>query len=134
MSDTYSGNLKLLNFAMEIRKEVKRLKEGPLNQRTMRQIMDGDDFMKMIMMPPYNKAKTLGELKKIITEKREEIKGMIENCNTQLEGYQFSLFIPVKDVSDSMKNYMADAKENMEKDLKWLHKCLGICCSKDYFK
>lgn len=135
MAEVFSGNLKVSNLLNEIQLELNRLKDGRLNKRSMRQILDAEQFIKMVKRPPYSQALTVSDLKKIIQERYQEYKENIAIADTQLDGYQFTFFDTEADEpSESEKLEICKAKEAMEIEKKWLHKCLGMCSNKEYFR
>lgn len=135
MAEAFSGNLKVSNLLQEIQLERNRLQDGMLNKRSMRQILDAEQFIKMVKRPPFSQAITVSDLKKIIQDRYQEYKENISIADTQLDGHQFTFFdTEVDEPSEAEKKEIAEAKEAMEQEKKWLHKCLGICTNKQYFR
>lgn len=131
-----SGNTKTLNLIAFINEEVATLKNNPINKRSMRQLVDADNFLKMLKAPPYCRTNTVSELKREISFKREELLTLIHQVEPALEGYQFTFedILDKDNISCNMQKELENNIKNWQEELRWLHKCLGICVNMDYFK
>lgn len=135
MAETYSGNMKVYNLLYEIQLELNRLLDGPVNKRTMRQMLDAKKFIEMVKQPPYCQAITVSDLKKILQGKYQEYNERLSIADTNLAGHQFTFNdICVAESSEEEMKESAETKEAMEKEKRWIHKCMGICCNKQYFR
>lgn len=134
-SNIINGNMKVANLVERVKEEIERLKDGSINPRTMRQLTDADNFLKMIRNPPYSRAVTVSELNKVISEKRAEIENLLAKADPFTAGHQFTFDdLNLKPVSEETKKELEKDKKEWEKERHWLHKCLGICKNKNYFK
>lgn len=130
-----SGNMKIRNFIPEIELNIQLLKEVPTNKRVIRQLIDAYDLLNMLKSPPYCRAETVSELKNLISAKRAEIKDLLEKVDPFTVGHQFRFDeLDIKPVSKELLDELEKEKEDWQKELRWLHKCLGMCTNRDYFK
>lgn len=95
---------------------------------------DIENFLKLVAAPPYSNVTTVGQLMKIIMSKRAELKTKLNELGDRMPGYQFSIFDDPKVVSPLEQAMLDREKDLLEKEIHWLHKCLGICRNKNYFK
>lgn len=114
--------------------EIKRLKQIHSNPRVIRQISDGEKFLNMLHSMTYCEAKRIGELRKKISQKRTSLKEISNDISKLLPNYQMSLFEEQEDVSKERSEKLQIQKNIIEEEISWLHKALGICSNKDYFK
>ena len=95
---------------------------------------DGTRFLNMLREAPYSSCSTVGTLVKKISSKRNKLLEEYKSLEKYINGYQLSLF---EDVAKNDELSFCEAKQNREKleqEIKWLHKCLGICMNPAYFK
>lgn len=118
-----------------VEKEAKRLeKQERLSLRNIRQLNDARKFLDMLNEPGYSRIKYVSELKLKIADERkmfQEASKALERC---LPGYQITLFEEEVCLTPEQQNEIIVQKAFMDERVKWLHKCLGICHSKDYFR
>ena len=123
--------IQLLNF---IKTEIKRLENLPPRPRYTRQINDGKRFLKMVSCARYCNTEKISELRKAISKRRTSLKELIKDLKKGMPGEQMDMF----EVEEALSDEVIESKklyiENCEEEVKWLHKALGICSSKDYFK
>lgn len=129
-----SGNTSVEKLITEIKQDVYILEEGVITKRAQRQLTDAAKFLEMIQRPPYNTTKTVGKLKESICDERNKLKTRLERIDTFIPGHQFSMFETPKDVTRDDQQEKVNEKARIENELKWLHKCLGMCVNKEYFK
>lgn len=129
-----SGNTKVSTLKKEVENSISILTLGYINKRVERQLVDGAKFIAMISTPPYNKCKKVSKLKEIITEERKKLQVELKQADPYMVGHQFTIFENVKEVSPEEQLEILRHNEELKKEIHWLHKCLGICSNKDYFK
>lgn len=134
MQDIRSGNMSVVNMKKEIYQSIYILKNRPTNKRSMRQIIDGDKFLSMINTYPYYNCKTVSELKKSISEQRNKLKEELKSTEKYVTNYQLSLFETYEEVSESTIRQIRYNSIQLEDEIRWLHKCLGMCSNRNYFK
>lgn len=101
---------------------------------TERQKIDGTNFLKMLREIPYCNCRTVGQLVQKISSKRNKLLEEYKDLEKYASGYQMSLFddsVPEEGVSFFVAK---DKREKLDQEIKWLHKCLGICMNPNYFK
>lgn len=130
----WTPNTFVKTLKSSIMEEIKTLTEKVNNPRQKRQLNDANKFLELINSYPYCKCKTLGQLTKMISARRNELKGYIKDISRGLPGYQISLFDEEKEYSAEQTKRLMEQKKIVEDEINWLHKALGICKSKDYFK
>ena len=131
----WNGSEKIVILKQFVESEVERLEnEKSRPGRKKRQIHDGNEFLKLLREEPYSKATKVSTLKRLISQRRKRIKNIIEDMDKVLPGYQLNFFETVTDLSETDSQIVEVERENLRSELKWLHKCLGICHNKDYFK
>jgi len=114
--------------------EINRLRLKAYYTRAKRQLRDGERFIKMLHTVPYCEARCIGQLRKIIRYKRASLKDITSDISKLLPNYQLSLFDDEVDVSKERMEKLQIQKKIIEEEIHWLHKALGICYNKDYFK
>ena len=134
MDNIRSGNLKVKKLKEEVESAVVMLKFSYITRRSSRQIMDGTKFLEMIAKPPYVGCRTVSDLKKKIKEERNKIKEEITKIDRYMPGHQLTLFETIEDITEEEQKEIERKKQEYEAELHWLHKCLGMCSNKDYFK
>lgn len=138
MSNIRSGNMKVSRMRDEITKRLTVLAVGynpkKCNPRVKRQLEQGQNFLDMISKPPYRYCITVSALAKKISEHRQELKARVAALDTNMPGHQFSLFETPQAVSEEKQEEIAKEQMWLNQEIEWLHKCLGICKNRDYFK
>ena len=102
--------------------------------RVKRQLEQGYNFLDMISKPPYRHCTTISSLTKQISEQRQQLQARVLALDTNMPGHQFSLFETPQDVSKEKQEEIAREQSWLNQEIKWLHKCLGMCKNRDYFK
>ena len=134
MADIRNGNLGVEKMKDEIYAYLFLLKERYPNKRIMRQLVDGDKFLEMISKPPYCHCKTVSQLKIKISEHRNSLKALLERTDKYTENYQMTIFDSFEQISQTRCNQVLQERKRLTEEIKWLHKCLGMCSNRDYFK
>lgn len=134
MENVRSGNMKVSTMKTEIDKDIVLLEALSITKRRDRQIDDGKKFLEMISKAPYMYCRTVSQLKKKISEQRNKIKQDLMNMDRYMPGHQFSFFETAEDISVEDQKKLEKKKEECKQEMHWLHKCLGMCSSRNYFK
>ena len=138
MADIRSGNMKVSRMREEITKSLAVLAVGynpkKTNLRAKRQLEQGYNFLDMISKPPYRSCITVSSLAKMISEQRQALKTRVSALDTNMPGHQFSLFEIPQAVSQEQQEEIAKEQMWLNQEIEWLHKCLGMCKNRDYFK
>ena len=134
MSDIRSGNMKVSRMKEEIAKQITILSLGYGHKRAKRQLEEGNNFLHMIEKRPYKDCETVGKLKQKISEERNKLKDKLAKLDVNMPGHQFSLFETPQDVTAYQQEEIAREQKWLEEEIRWLHKCLGMCSNRDYFK
>ena len=133
--DIRSGNLSVVKMTAEIQQSMYKLQQlDYIHKRARRQLSDGENFLKMIGRLPYRGCKTISDLKKKISEEREKLKQEIVKLDVMLPGHQFSIFENPTEVTEKERIEVERKKKQLEQQVRWLHKCLGMCSNRNYFK
>lgn len=138
MGNIRSGNMKVSRMRDEVSVRVQELMEKHYgrvgNIRAKRQMYQGMNFLDMISKPPYVSCVTVSNLMKKISEQRNNLKARVMALDTNMPGHQFSLFETPHDVSEEKQDEIAKEQMWLQEEIDWLHKCLGMCKNRDYFK
>lgn len=138
MANIRSGNMKVSNMKREVYSRVKELQAiyygSAANTRGKRQMQQGINFLDMISKPPYVSCHTVSDLMKKISEQRNNLKARMLALDTNMPGHQFSLFETPQTVSQEKQEEIAKEQMWLSQEIEWLHKCLGMCKNRDYFK
>ena len=134
MDNIRSGNSKVTNLKKEIVEKLHVLTSSYENPRVKCKIEEGRNFLKMIEKPPYNRCDTVGKLKEMISEERAKLKTKKAELDVNMPGHQFSIFEVVREISEQEQQECARQQQLIEEEIKWLHKCLGICSNRNYFE
>lgn len=138
MADIRSGNMKVSRMREEIAKSLAVLAVGynpkRANLRAKRQLEQGYNFLDMISKPPYRSCTTVSALAKMISEQRYQLKARVSALDVNMPGHQFSLFETPQVVSQERQEQIAKEQMWLNQEIEWLHKCLGMCKNRDYFK
>lgn len=138
MANIRSGNMKVSNMKKEIYSRVEELKSihygRVANTRGTRQMYQGMNFLDMISKPPYVSCVTVSDLMRKISEQRNNLKARMLALDTNMPGHQFSLFEKPQEVTQEQQDEIAKEQMWLKQEIEWLHKCLGMCKNRDYFK
>ena len=134
MENIRNGNMKVETLKEEVRKSLELIKEGYIHKRAERQLVDGAKFLEMISKTPYKNCDTVSELKSRISEERKKLKTKLEELDSYIPGHQFAIFETSEEIAKKEQDEITKEKSRLEKEIRWLHKCLGMCANRDYFK
>ena len=134
MDNIRSGNLSVEKLRQEIYERQKVLGGYYPSAKVKRLYNDAKNFLAMIQGYPYCNAKTVSELKREIKNKRAALQRELEKVDPFVPGHQFTLFEEAKELTPEEITKFEKLKETLEGEIKWLHKCLGICTNPNYFK
>ena len=134
MNNTRSGNVRVTKLKKEIAEKLVILAPGYGDPRIKRKIEEGRNFLEMIEKPPYNRCATVAKLKTMISDERNKLKARLVELDVNMPGHQFSLFETPREVSEQEQEEIARQQQLIEEEVKWLHKCLGMCSNTNYFK
>jgi len=134
MENIRNGNLSVTKMKKEIEQSMISLQLGYLHKRARRQLTDGAKFLNMIELPMYKSCLTVSSLKKKISEERERLKQQLLELDESMPGHQMTFFEVVKEVTTAEQTIKSKQIANLEFEVRWLHKCLGICSNRLYFK
>lgn len=129
-----SGNMLVKNMKQEILDDVQRLGFVYPTKRVLRQSRDATKFLDMISKAPYTKCRTVSDLKKKISVERNKLKDEMVSLDRFMPGHQFTLFEDTECISEEEKREVALKITSLKDEIHWLHKCLGMCSSRTYFK
>lgn len=129
-----SGNMLVKNMKQEILADVQKLGFVYPTKRVLRQTKDATKFLDMISKPPYAKCKTVSDLKKKISEERNNLKSELVSLDRFMPGHQLTLFEDLETISDKEKEEISMRIISLKDEIHWLHKCLGMCSSRTYFR
>lgn len=125
---------KSFGLVEEIMCELSRLEVIYRNPRVKRQYEDGIRFIEMISKAPYVNCRTVSNLQKEISKQRDALKQELINIDSYMPGHQLSIFEVVDEISEQEKQELELKIINLKEEIRWLHKCLGICKNRRYFK
>lgn len=134
MDNVRSGNMLVINMKKEINKSLALLELGYINKRVQRQLVDGNKFLEMLEKDPYKSCRKVSDLKDKIKEERKKLKERLSQTDKFMPGHQFSFFETVQEISKQEQIELNNEKARLLNEIRWLHKCLGMCTSRDYFK
>lgn len=134
MDNIRSGNLSVIKMKKEIEESLETLQSGCIHNRAKRQLVDGARFLEMINSPPYKSCLTVSQLKKAISNERNKLKAELVRRDRYIPGHQFTFFETVEEITKEQERGIRRESERILTEVRWLHKCLGICSNRDYFK
>ena len=134
MDNIRSGNLSVAKMKKEIEESLAILELGYLHKRAQRQLVDGAKFLEMLQEPIYKNCLTVSRLKKKISEERNKVKERLITIDRYMPGHQFTFFETIGQVTKEQEEKLAQEKEKLLNEIRWLHKCLGMCSNRNYFK
>ena len=118
----------------EIAERLGILSLGYGHKRVKRQLEEGYNFLEMIERHPYKGCETVSKLKQKISEERNKLKARVIALDANMPGHQFSLFENPQEVTEQQQIEISREQQWLEGEIRWLHKCLGMCSNRDYFK
>lgn len=127
-------NMLVKQLKQEIILDMEELRFVYPTKRAMRQEKDAMKFLNMLNESTYVKCQTVGELKKKISNERNKLKKQLVDLDIFAEGHQYSLFEDVVNLTPEKEKEMNIHLEKLNDEIHWLHKCLGMCSSRTYFK
>ena len=130
----WSANTKTETLKKFVRQEAERLEKEPFNPRSRRQLEDARHFLKMMGEYRYSALDKISDLKKKIAENRQKLKAVYDSSAPFFPGYQLTIFDVGVDIGDKERKELEMQRLLIQKEIRWLHKCLGICHNKDYFR
>lgn len=133
MTNVRSGNLKVSKMKDEIAQRLYVISLGCKHKRALRQLKDGQAFLLMIEKEPYRRCDTVSKLKQKISEQRNLLKKKYVELDVNMPGHQLTFFETAHEVSKQQQYQIRLEQEKINSEIRWLHKCLGMCSNKDYF-
>lgn len=133
MDSIRSNNMRVDHMKEEIIKSLSVINKKTLNNRVIRQLLDGERFFEMISQVPYNECKTVGELKNAIMQERNKLKVKLEDLDEYAPAYQMTIFGTFAPVTSEKSKRIEQKRSKLSEQIHWLHKCLGICSNRRYF-
>ena len=130
----WSANDRVIQIANFVKSEIYRLSMLPPNPRYLRQINDGKRFLNLVTSMSYSSAKTISDLRMAISKRRTKLKELIIELKQGLPGEQMSMFDKEIELSDEVIEAKKISIDACEEEVRWLHKALGICSSRNYFR
>ena len=133
MDSIRSANMTLEQMKEEINLAVQRLSACGVGKKKAKKINDANKFMDMLKLFPYVQWKTVGELKNKLKEERKKLTSYKVEMDSFLPGYQLSFFEDPKVISEQESKEIGEVNDHLEREIKWLHKCLGMTVNRNYF-
>lgn len=128
---SFTSVKKLKEFVLS---EAKRIESRPFTVRSIRQLTDARRFLDMLDRPQYASIQNVSELKAKISEVRKELQDINAAFDKFLPGYQMSVFEDTDATTEEQRKFIRAQKVLIEEEIHWLHKCLGICHNREYFR
>jgi hypothetical protein len=125
--------MKVVNMKKEIAEWLAILSLGCGHKRAKRQLQEGHNFLDMIDKPPYKECETVSKLKQKISEERNRLKDKCDKLDANMPGHQFGFFETPQEVTSLQQEEIECAQKWLQEEIRWLHKCLGICSNRNYF-
>lgn len=132
--EVWNEKMAVSELEKHIRGEIQELKKVYCTKRRKRQLKDAEDFLRLIHLPEYETAYNIKELKQRLANRRNGYKKTIEDMKGFLPGTQLSMFDEAPEFTTYDIRAIECAIEQLSEEVHWLHKCLGICHNKEYFK
>ena len=129
-----SGNIRVSKMKEEISKHISVLALGYGSSKYSRQIEQGNNFLEMIEQSPYVECVTVSALKKKIKERRDMLIQKMTQLSINMPGHQLSIFEVPQTITFEQQEEIAKEQMWLQQEIDWLHKCLGMCSNRDYFK
>lgn len=132
--EAWTGTTSVRYLKNYINNEIQQLEATAMNRRKIRQLMDAKKFLKMVDTPRFITCQNISELKERINAERKRLKSDCDIISGLLPGYQLNLFEEGVYVTLEELEQMQLQKKVLDEEIHWLHKCLGICHNKEYFR
>lgn len=130
----WSGSDSVKTLKDFVLSEVRRIESGTFNRRKIRQLADARNFLDMLSEPDYIVCERIIDLKRKIAQERKELQGICQSMNKYFPGYQLNFDDNDNEMSEENVRRIRSQKCLLEEKIHWLHKCLGICHNKEYFR
>lgn len=117
-----------------VSKEASRIESRRYTLRSIRQLTDARRFLDMLEEPKYSSILKVSDLKKQIANERKKLQEISSFLAKFLPGKQGQLAEENVTVTADQLNYLKTQKFIVDEEIHWLHKCLGICHNKEYFR
>lgn len=114
--------------------EAERIESRTFTKRSIRQLTDARRFLDMLNEPRYANIKKVSDLKEMLVKERKKLKDISDSFDKCLPGYQLSLFKDPDAMTEEQSEFIKAQKDLIDEKIHWLHKCLGICHNKEYFR
>ena len=134
MKNTRNGNLNVEKLKQEVYERQIIIGNYYPTPRVKRLYNDAKNFLAMIRGYPYCNAKTIAELKRVIQNKRASLQKDLKALDPFIPGHQFAMFEEIRELTTEEELNFEKKKEALEEEIRWLHKCLGICTNPNYFE
>ena len=131
---TWSVNASVKQLRDFVKLEIRRLESVPTTYRRARQLEDAKNFLKMLNEPQYRGIEKISQLNRKIADNRQKLKTIYNEGTRLLPGYQLAIFDVGVDIDEKEKEEIKRQRDMIDQEIKWLHKCLGICHNKEYFR
>ncbi len=133
-----SGNMKVSRMKEEISKRLAILElmvdPNKMSPELKRKLEHGHNFLEMIEEPLYVECKTVGALKRTIKRRRDMLLQKDAELSVNMPGHQLSIFEAPQELTYEQQEEIAREQMWLQQEIKWLHKCLGMCSNREYFK
>ena len=127
------GNMYVITLKKEIKVKLDKLRNGYINERARRQLADGERFLEMTARHPYATCLKVSDLISTIKRERDKKKRTLEDLEKKVGNYQIPMFENYVGLSKEHTEQIKKQCQILEEEVRWLHKCLGICNNEDYF-
>lgn len=143
MENVRDGSVTVFILKKDVKRNMDILRQrrymaGESNKEYMsrieRQLNDATKFLEMLNGYSYTSCKNVDELKRRISGRRNKLKQKLISLDVNQVGHQISIFDDVSVLTEEELNARETDINNLKEEIHWLHKCLGICQNKDYFK
>lgn len=121
----------LKNF---VANEARRIESRRFTLRSIRQLTDARRFLDMLENPRYSYILKVDDLKRAFTKERNRLQEISELFNKLLLDYEARQLEGTMSITLEQLNYLKAQKIILDEEIHWLHKCLGICHNKEYFR
>lgn len=128
---SFTSVKKLKEFVLS---EIAKIESRPFTARSIRQLTDASRFLDMLNEPKYANIQKVSELKAKITKERKKLQDINNGFDKFLPGYQMSVFEETDATTEEQRKFIRAQKVLIEEEIHWLHKCLGICHNREYFR
>jgi len=134
MNDIRNGNMSVNRLKREINEHMTTLIGFNLSKESLARLLELKKFLEMIEEPQYVNCKTVSGLRQKIIQELKKVEVKLQEFNQYVPAYQLSFFDTYEEVEKTKDISVEKQKENLEKEINHLYKCLCICDKKSYFK